>query len=179
MLSEQSKLSITQNFHNAAKASLPRAPNDVIDIVPALSCEISEPTEHVLVITSSAFIFRLMTIFHFTASPASRAYFCGDSVTDQKLGEALSEVVNMFGGALNRELSHYFPHLAMSIPHSLSTECMKYLDQLNPQYLASYEITINSQVRLQVTLCMSCGAPVEIPMRAAATEEATGELEMF
>jgi hypothetical protein len=120
-----------------------------------------------------------MTIFHVAVTPSSRAYYGGENATDQSLSESFSEIVNLCGGALNRELSHHFPHLAMSIPYSLSTECLKYLEQLKPEFMTSYAITINQSVQLQVALCMRCSAPIHIPVSTVAVQEVAGELELF
>ena len=96
-------------------------------------------------------------------------------------GEELlaDELANLCCGALSREMSGHFPHLAMSIPYTLNGRCMGLLGELKPQYQSSYEITINESVRLQATLCMCCYAPIDIPAGSLAVEENSGELQLF
>jgi hypothetical protein len=180
MLSEQSKQGITHAFNRAARSGLIRDANDSIDIAVTENSKLSEqPDQRVLVITASSFVFRLMTLFHVAVTPESRTYYGGEGATDEQLREVFSEIVNLCGGALNRELSRHFPHLAMSIPYALSAECLKYVEQLKPEYLSSFSITINQSVHLEATLCMSCSAPVHIPIVENMVVENAGELEMF
>ncbi len=180
MLSEQGKLGLARAFDRAAKAGLLRGTDDRIEIAPAvLAPPAGQPGERVFVITASSFVFRLMTIFHVPATPASRRYYRSEHCTDEELGEALAEIVNLCGGALNRELSRHFPHLAMSIPYSLNAECLRYVQQMKPEYVSSFSITINGAIQVRATLCLSSSAPVDIPMTASEVEDHTGELELF
>ena len=109
--------------------------------------------------------------------PATRAYYV--SAAQQSLDEAFREFANMCCGALNRELSEQIPHLAMSIPYTLSSQCLAFLGELRPSFLSSSAVTINDSVRLQVTLCMCCSAAVDFVGSAPAAETTAGELEMF
>ena len=180
MLSDTSKQGIALAFGRAARTGMVRNAGDSFDIVPIDASQRNENTsERVLVITASSFTFRLMTLFHVAVTPESRAYYGGEDASDGGLNEAFSEVVNLCGGAFNRELSQHVPHLGMSIPYILSAECLKHLELLKPQYLASFSITINQAVQFQVTLCMVCSAPVQIPVVTTIAEEQTGELELF
>jgi len=179
MMTAQSRQSLGDSFCRAAKLGLVRAPEDALQIEPLESLQFAtRPGEGVLVITTSSFAFRLLTIFHVAATPESLAYY-GDRAGEQKLEVSFAEFANLCCGALNRELSSHFPHLAMSIPYSLSSQCLGCLDELKPEYLSRYAITINDSVRLEATLCMCCSAPVEIVATAGVAEETTGELELF
>ena len=179
MITEQSKRNIEIAFHKAAKAHLIRETTDAFDIASADSGRVDEhPGERLLLITISSFVFRLMTIFRIDDSPAMRAYYA-PGAADRPLCEAFAEVANMCCGGLNRELSASFPHLAMSIPYTLSSRCVAFLGELKPQYLSTYAITINGAARLHVTLCMSCSVPVEVAAAPAGVEENVGELELF
>jgi hypothetical protein len=179
MLSEQSKRSIAAVFQRSAGVCLIRTPGDVCNIVPAQDRNSAEQLgESLLLITISSFVFRLLTIFHISGNPATRAYFAGGTA-DRTLEDGFSEFANLCCGAMNRELSLQGPQLAMSIPYTLSRHCLAFLDALQPQYLASYAITINESVQLQATLCMCCHAPVEFTAGTGAVEHGGGELEMF
>ena len=68
----------------------------------------------------------------------------------------------------------------MSTPCTLSSQCMTFLDELRPQLVARFGVTINDTVHLQATLLMCCSRPVEVAAGTAAAEEANcGELELF
>jgi len=178
VLTEQTKQSIEQAFHRALRASLTRAPEDVCAIAPATGRGPGgQPGETLLVVTISSFVFRLLTLFQVGADPVTRAYYLSDA--QQSIDEAFREFANMCCGALNRELSQQFPHLAMSIPYSLSSQCMAYLSELQPHFLSSSAVTINDSVKLHVTLCMCCSAAVDFAASAPVAEPTAGELEMF
>lgn len=179
MLSEQSKQSIAHAFDRAARGGLVREPGDLCEIAAADGRKGAEqPDEKLLVITISSFVFRLLVIFRIAETPATRTYYARDAA-DRPVTEAFAELANLCCGALSRELSCHFPHLAMSIPYILNSRCMAFLGELRPQYLSSYEITINESVRLQATLCMCCYAPVDIAVGSLAAEENAGELQLF
>jgi hypothetical protein len=181
VISDHSKRNIELAFQKAARASLVRGAGDVCEIVPTEIRKAGLPYGgRIVLITISSFIFRRLTIFRLVESPATRAYFRA-SAADQTLEDVFAEFANLCCGVLSRELSQSFPHLAMSIPETLSNHCIEFLRELNPQYLSSYLITINDSVRLQATLCLSCSAPVEVADSAAAAESGhvVGELEMF
>lgn len=203
LLSEQTKQNIEQAFHRSLRASLTRAPEDVCAIAPVSgpilgghpapagqrgparqsspggqSSPAGQPGEILLVVTISSFVFRLLTLFQVGADPATRAYYVNGA--QESLDEAFREFANMCCGALNRELSEQIPHLAMSIPYTLSSQCLAFLGELRPNFLSSSAVTINDSVRLHVTLCMCCSAAVDFVASAAPVADTTaGELEMF
>ena len=179
MMTEQSRQSLGDSFCRAAKLGLVRAPEDALHIEQLAGLQpATRPGEAVLVITTSSFAFRLLTIFHVVSTPESLSYY-GDRAGEQKLDVSFAEFANLCCGALNRELSVHFPHLAMSIPYCLSSQCLNCLDDLKPEFLSRYAITINDSVRLEATLCMCCSAPVDIVTTASLVEQTTGELELF
>jgi hypothetical protein len=178
-MSEQTKQSIAQAFDRAARSGLVREPGDLFEIAAADGRKSTgQPGEKLLVITISSFVFRLLTVFRIAETPAARTYFVRGAA-DRPITEAFAELANLCCGALSREMSGHFPHLAMSIPYILSSRCTAFLGELHPQYLSSYEITINQSVKLQATLCMCCYAPVDIPASSLAVEASSGELQLF
>ncbi len=178
MLSEQTKQNIEQAFHRSLRASLMRSPDDVCAIAPATGPGPGgQPGQTLLVVTISSFVFRLLTLFQVGADPATREYY--GNTTGQSLDEAFREVANMCCGALNRELARQIPHLAMSIPYTLSSQCMAYLGELQPQFVSSSAVSINDSVQLHVTLCMCCSAAVDFVANTPVAESTAGELEMF
>jgi hypothetical protein len=179
-MSEHTKQNIEEAFHRALRGGVTRAPDDVCTIAPAaVDPKLQEQSGgNLLVITISSFVFRLLTLFQVATDAATRAYY-GSGAAGQGIDEAFHEIANLCCGALNRELSQQFPHLAMSIPYTLSSRCMAFLGDLRPQYVSSSAITINDSVHVQATLCMCCSAPVEFTAGAVAIENNSGELELF
>ena len=166
-------------FHKAIRTNLVRDVGDICEIVAVQSGQGDKGTGHkLLLITISSFVFRLLVIFRISDNPATRAYYLrGDGA--QGLDDVFAEVANMCGGMLNRQLASNFEHLAMSTPCTLSSQCMTFLDELRPQYVARVGVTINDSVQLQATLCMCCSRPIEVAAATAADEAECGELELF
>jgi hypothetical protein len=181
VINEQSLRNLERAFHKALRAHLVRATGDVCDITPMVFEQPRDkPGGKVFLITLSSFVFRLLMMYRITESPATCAYYVSAAGT-QTLDGVFAEAVNMCAGALNRELSEGFPHLAMSTPDLVSSQCVGFMDDLKPQYLSSCVITINSSLQIQATLCLCCSAPIEIAASTAANhvEESVGELELF
>lgn len=179
MVTEQSLRNLEMAFHKAVQTNLVRDPGDACEIAKVelrTMGEISGGTVHL--ITLSSFVFRLLMIYRIDDSAANRAYYVSEAGS-QSLEGVFAENANMCGGALNRDLAEDFPHLAMSTPEVVSSQCIAFLGDLQPQYLSSYLITINSSVQLQATLCLCCSAPIEIAAGLHRSEEPVGELELF
>ena len=183
MISKQAKSSIDYLFTEAARSSLVLHPDDSCSIQPVAkdaSIAVSVPST-VLVITCSSFIFRFLTLLRLGDNTETRAYYAQGATAEENSADALFEAANLCTGAINRGLSRHFPHVGMSTPYSLSGACLSHLDDLQPQHILSYEITIREAVRLQATVCLCSYAPIDFSVnRKSATETAaTGELELF
>jgi hypothetical protein len=177
VVSAQSIQNLTNVFERAARATILRSPDDTWEIIPEPAVAVKG--DRLMIITTSSFAFRLLTIFHVADNEANRAYFLPAGADAGTLQEGFAEMVNMCCGALNREISTVFPHLGMSVPSSLSAECIDYLPQLNPEHTSRFTVSINGTVKVDVTLCMCCSTPIDIPVTLAAPVQAVGELEMF
>lgn len=177
LFSEQSRRALAGVFERSAKSTLPRSAADVCEIhdQPGGAAFSGDP---LLVLTITSFAFRLMTLFHVDDNEATHAYFV-PAAAKFTLQQVFAEIANLCCGAMNRELSALFPHLAMSIPCMLSAGCIEHLPRLNAEYTSRLSIKINDTVKLGVTLCMCCSATVEIPAALGTAEKTTGELEMF
>ena len=179
MLSEQTKGALAEALRRAAAATLVRSPEDACAIVAASgAAPVSQAGSKLLLITISSFTFRLVTIFQVSEAPPTREYYTAGR-SARSLDEAFAEVANMCCGALNRELSVQFKHLAMSIPYGLEPQCTAFLDALKPRFLASYDVTINDAARVRITLCMCCNRSIELAPPAAAVSHSGGALELF
>lgn len=184
MLSEQTSRNIADAFRRAARATLVRNAGDACSIVSATG---SDPDTQLgsklLLITLSSFVFRLVAVFQVSQAQPTRDYYT--SGDQSSLEEMFAEVANMCCGALGRELAAQFKHLAMSVPYELESQCTAFLDELEPRFRESYDITLNEAARVRITLCLSCNRPVEFAATATATATAAesshagGELEIF
>ena len=177
LFSEHSRQGLTSTLERCARSTLVRSENAVCQIAlePAGTVLRGDP---LVVITTTSFAFRLLTMFHVDDTEANRAYFVptGSTLT---LQEGFAEFANLCCGALNRELSPLYPHLAMSIPCTLRAQCIEHLPQLKPEYTSHFTVTIDDSVKVGVTLCMCCSAAVEIPVQLNTVQQTSGELEMF
>ncbi|TKC88761.1 hypothetical protein FAZ69_13510 [Trinickia terrae] len=177
MISEQAKDSIERIFCQAARTRLTVGAGD--------SCDVAHGTPHggaadgeVVVLTISSIAFRLLLILHFDHNDdAMRSYYLG--ARQATLTESLLEIGNLCCGAMNQQLVEYFPDLGMSTPYVLSGQCVPYLDQLKPDFLVSYHVTVNRAVHLGATLCVCADSPLDFVANVSEVAESVGELELF
>jgi hypothetical protein len=183
MISTRARSSVDYLFTEAARSSLVLHPDDTCTIQPVAkdaSTALSVPGT-VLVITCSSFVFRFLTLLRLGDSSETRAYYAQGAAAEENSADALFEAANLCTGAINRGLSRHFPHVGMSTPYALSDACLSHLEDLRPQHVLSYDITIRDSVRIQATVCLCSYAPIDFSVdQISATEaNATGELELF
>lgn len=179
MISSNAQASIEGILLRAARSRLPQQPDDACDIVPlAQGHDSARPDANVIILTISSIPFRLLLVFHFDEDASTRDYFVKDG-SEVSLQDALLEICNLCCGAVNQDLLRYFPDLGMSTPYVLSAHCLSHLEQLKPDYLSSYAITINGSVQLAATVCVCAHAPIDFVADMTAVEESSGELELF
>lgn len=181
MITHAAQDSLERIFFQAARTRL------VVD--PAHACEIVRTTaQHdeagqnfsaeVLVLTIASIGFRIVLLLQFADDEATRAYYAAQGA-DLTLREAAMEIGNLCCGAVNQQLVEHFPDLGMSTPYVLSSDCMGYLDELQPQYIAAYDITVETVARLRATVCVCASAPLDFVAHVADVHESAGELELF
>lgn len=179
MISSNAQTSIEAILLKAARSRLPRHPDDACEIVPlAQTYDSAQPEANVIILTISSILFRLLLVFHFDDDANTRDYF-GRETGEVSLRDMLLETCNLCCGAVNQDLLPYFQDLGMSTPYVLSARCLPYLKGLKPDYLSSYEITINGSVKLAATVCVCAHAPIDFVADMTAAEETSGELELF
>jgi hypothetical protein len=179
VISNQAKDSIERIFYKAAQSRLPLQSGDVCDIAPIKQDGAGAASEtHVIVLTISSILFRLMLILHFNEDASTRDYF-GKDGAEGSFREVFSEIANLCCGAMNQELLRYFPDLGMSTPYVLSAHCVPHLEELKPDYLSSYAIRIRDSVHVAATICVCAHAPIDFVADMSTIEESSGELELF
>ena len=179
MITEQAKDSIERIFRQAARLRLTVGAGDACDIVHGAPHDGAVDGE-LIVLTISSISFRLLLVLHFDNDDATRDYYLGTG--QATLEERLLEICNLCCGAMNQQLVGYCPDLGMSTPYVLSGHCVSYLDQLKPDFMVSYRVTVNGAVQLGATICICADAPLDfVATVAEVTEiaESVGELELF
>jgi hypothetical protein len=179
MLNAQTTKNIADAFHRSVQATLVRNPGDACLIVPSAAPHSgTKAPAKLLMITISSFSFRLVTVFRIPQEPQTNDYYTGGA--KNTLDEVFAEVANMCCGAFGRELAGQFKHLAMSVPYGLDAHCVDFLNNLQPSFQASYDISINAAARIWAAIFMCCTRPVEFtPAAAIETAHVGGELELF
>jgi hypothetical protein len=178
-LSDQSRANIERALHRAARTCLVRDAADTCQIVDNRE-PLPPPTadEKLILVTISSFKFRLLVIFHFDEGPLLASYFSGQGAR-RSVEEAFYEIANMCCGALNRDMTRDFQHLAMSVPYMLGAACMTYISDLKPEYVSTATVTINDNVRVRLTMCICCSAPAAFSATGSESESDSGKLELF
>jgi hypothetical protein len=156
------------------------------------SCEVSiqedlrhahEP--HLVVLTISSYLFRLMVFIHFSADVPTREHLAKLSHTslsemNEKLFmDAICERANMCCGSLSRELSHTFPHIGMSTPNIVDRQCAAHLNLLHLGHMRHFRVDVNAAAQFHVTLCVNSYDKLDFTVDKYVAEVGCGELEMF
>src|SRR6266702_6718199 len=173
MISSNAQAGFEGLFMKAARSRLCQGPDDACAIVPLAPDNANATSDaNVVVLTISSILFRLLLVFHFDEDESTRDYFVKDP-TEGALRDALLEICNLCCGAMNQDLLQYFPDLGMSTPYVLSARCLPHLEELKPDYLSSYAITINESVQLAATVCVCAHAHIDFVADLSAAEESS------
>jgi hypothetical protein len=180
VISQAAKDSFERIFFQAARTRLTTDPAHACEFVPAVSPGPAQPgvSDEVLVLTIASIHFRIVLLLQFGDDEATRDYYASQGA-DRTLREAAMEIGNLCCGAINQQLVEHFPDLGMSTPYALSSDCLGYLDELKPEYIAAYDLTLEYAARLRATLCVCASAPLDFTAQVADVHESAGELELF
>jgi hypothetical protein len=179
VISADAQNSFDRIFRKAAQARLPIDTSDLCGIVPIANASAgATKNTQVVVLTISSIVFRMLLILHFDEDDTTHRYYLKDN-DERPFQEVFLEICNLCCGAMNQELLSYFPDLGMSTPYVLNAQCLPHLHELKPGLLSSYSVTLNDSVRLAATVCVCAHAPIDFVADTSATEETSGELELF
>ena len=143
------------------------------------------PEKKMVVLTVSSYLFRLMAMFYFTPDAATRAHFARlnnideAEMSEQTFMDAIAESGNLCCGILNRDLGNFFPHIGMSTPNVIDSNCAAYLQTLNCQHVRHFAVDMDGAPRFHVTLSVSAYADIDFAVSAEELGSDTGELELF
>lgn len=158
---------------------------------PVTPLEEAVPCEHeVVMLTVSSYRFRVLLFIHFERSEAMRSHLAalehgvGSALTaavhDEGFADAMMERGNLCCGALNRELSRFFPHLGMSTPCILDSSALLHLGALRPSTTRQYRAELAPDVTMHLTLAICAFADIDFAFgEEMVAASASGELEMF
>lgn len=179
VLSERTTRALSDAFRKVADTTLVRNAGDQCEIASATEAgdAVLRHSPTILMITLSSFLFRLVTVFQMAEDQETRGYFLGGSEA-ARLEDNFAEQANMLCGALSRELTAQFRHLAMSIPYRLEAQATHFLQDLQPQLQVGFDVTINQLARLRIILCLICSRPIEFTCDPAVSHSG-GALELF
>ncbi len=142
----------------------------------------------VVMLTVSSYMFRVLLFIHFNRNPALRSHLAaldghpGDTLDDERFTDAIMEHGNLCCGALNRDLSQFFPHIGMSTPCILHRSSVEHVAAVNPAFTRRYRADVSPGVPMHFTLALCAFADLDFPFEPRAAEEVedtAGELEMF
>jgi hypothetical protein len=180
MISSQAADSMERIFCRAVQARLPLGTDDNCEVTREKSIRSVLPHtgENVVILTISSIMFRIIMVLHFEDDASTRAY-CNAQNAEGSLLDVLLEAWNLCCGAVNQEVLEFFPDLGMSTPYVLGASCVNYLDELKPDYLASFAIEINGCARFTATLGVCAQGAIDFIASETAIAETNGELELF
>jgi len=185
MITERAKTSFDRLLQAGLKSGLP-AGDGPIAIEPVASLEKIKERK-IVILTVSSYLFRVMAILYFKPDAATRALFNGGAgegapaLTDQEFFDRVAECGNICCGTLNRDLGRFFPHVGMSTPNIIDTDCMRYVDLLGCGLLKHYKLRLAGDLTMYASLCVTDYGTVDFHVEQQLEEEdvSTGELEMF
>jgi len=184
MITTQARGGFEQLFKSAIRANLGAAPEDTFEIEEFSDTKKIKEKE-VLILTISTYFFRVIAFFYFSVNDATKDHFARKNRLQEKglddgaFYDAFAEFGNICCGQLNRELGHYFPHLGMSTPNVLETECLGYMSSLNGKHVQHFKVVINDSITFYAALCVCNDDTIDFAVRAVEPDTSTGELELF
>ncbi|MDX1693487.1 MAG: hypothetical protein R3208_06965 [Ketobacteraceae bacterium] len=150
--------------------------------------------DHCIVLTISAFRFRVMVIMHLSFNDKIRSFLADimgaklQELDDDKLIDRLLEISNSFCGHIKRHLQETCPALGMSTPNLLDSACLALDDVVDIAHEAHIK-AINSQgseplfgATALVSLLDNVNFKINQPNTAdqgGGDFESFGELELF
>lgn len=157
------------------------------------SCEVAQaddavpPQKEVVMFTVSSYRFRVLLLIHFDRDAATREHFaslCGvtpDEMNDERFVDAVMERGNLFCGAFNRDLAHFYPHLGMSTPCILQRHSVSHIESVKPAFARRYKAGMGAGVAMHVTVALCTFIDIDFAFEPSAVEdtETAGELELF
>jgi len=148
--------------------------------------EIKEKEFMMLTISSS--VFRIFVLLHFTQNEqtkdfvASALRLAANNIEEGKYYDYLSEVGNVFCGAVKRELSrHTTYYMGMSTPNQLDLNSLVYVDEMKPDYAVHVKAEHKSGAVICGSLYIAARTEIDFKIPETVFEDKSdmGALELF
>lgn len=182
MVSDQAKAGFDFLVEQAIKSSMLGEDKDAARIE-KLSDTSQIKNRQMVILTVSAYAFRVMMFVHFTKDKATRAHFAAlkqqPEMDDATFLDTVMETGNLACGAVNRELGNFYPHLGMSTPSVLDHASMEYVEALGAGHVAHWRVTTGSGAVFHMSLAVCEDSPIDFVVDQTQTEDTSGELEFF
>ena len=184
MISNNARNGFDHLLMQAIKASMTASSSDACEVtVLANPSEIGETK--IVIFTISSYLFRAIVLIYFTPDDCAKEYFSQfnrghpSEMTEQSFFDAIAECGNMCCGTLNRELSQYFPHLGMSTPNFINSNCSFYLDALKCGHIQHFKIEASDTFQFHASLGICHYADLDFILKTNDASTPIGELELF
>jgi hypothetical protein len=182
MITERAKSSFDRLLQAGLKSGLSTQDGPVVIEPVAELGKIKD--KKIVILTVSSYLFRAMAIVYFRPDAATRAFFArGDesALDDQAFYDRVAECGNICCGTLNRDLGRHFPHVGMSTPNIIDTDCMGYVGLLGCGLVRHYRLRLPGDLTMHASLCVTDYGTVDFHVEQQLEEEdvSTGELELF
>ncbi len=168
----------------AIKSSLAMQAEDICDVA-ALAGLPEVANTKIVMLTVSSYLFRAIVLINFAPDRRTKEYFARAAnsktldMSDQSFYDAVAEFGNMCCGILNRELAQFFPHIGMSTPNLIDTNCSAYLDRLGCAHIRHFKVDLNDTCLFRVSLCVCAYANLDFSIKEHEEATSTGDLELF
>jgi hypothetical protein len=186
LVSERARQGLDHFVAQAAKSAL-AAPGTDCTVTQTDDALAKDKEREVVMLTVSSYMFRVLLFMHFDRNAALRGHLASlsgvapEALDDERFNDDIMERGNLFCGALNRDLAHFFPHIGMSTPCILKRSSVEHIGAVNPAFTRRYRAELGEGVAMHFTLAVCAFADLDFPYEPRAVEEVetAGELEMF
>ena len=187
-VSERARSGLDHFVAQAVKSSLALAGSECL-VVQTDDSLANDKEREVVMLTVSSYMFRVLLFIHFERSTAMHAHLGAlagnsvDALDEERFVDAVMERGNLCCGALNRDLSQFFPHIGMSTPCILKRSSVEHIGAVKPAFSRRYRAEVGAGVAMHFTLALCAFADLDFPYEPRAAqeveEETAGELELF
>lgn len=164
MISEPAQAALDHLLSRALLSGIGTADNAAIE-VSVVDTALHFPETHVVALTISSYLVKMMVMIYFTPEHASE--------------DAIGESANLCCGILNRDLGKFFPHLGMSTPNILFKQSALHLQSLHYNYLQHFRVSMAAGGAVHASLCVFAYEAMDFTVDPDQQPEETGELELF
>jgi hypothetical protein len=188
LLSAESQAAVRASFQGCLQRVLPGGANAPAWSVAAVPGREAVADREFVMLTISAYSFRVIVLLHFTLNEAIYRLAADllktprEKVEESRARDCLNELGNNFCGELKRELSRVSPHLGMSTPNRLGRANLAYVGDLCSVFDAHVRALHQDQPVVAASLYVCTYGEVDFrPLKHEpdAESESASTLELF